>query len=378
LIYLDNAATSFPKPDSVWEAVVACGKHKGGNPGRSGHKLAAEAAREVFAAREAVAGLFNVSDSSRIIFTGNATVALNTALNGFLREGDHVVTSSMEHNSVIRPLYALQQKKRITLTAVPCSSFGELDPDDVCRAVEPNTRLVVLTHASNVCGTILPIEPVKQRIPDIPLLVDAAQTAGILPIDIVSMGIDLLAFSGHKGLLGPMGTGGLYVAPEISLYPFICGGTGSRSESPEQPDFLPDALESGTLNVPGLCGLRAGIEFIRGQEITAVRAYESGLMKILLDGISGRKKIRLQGAGDPERQIAVVSITMDGMDPADVAGRLDREFGIACRAGLHCAPEAHRTLGTFPQGTIRFSPSRFTTEDDMRETVRALHILESG
>ena len=227
---MDNAATTYPKPDAVWEAVIACGKNKCGNPGRSGHRLAVEAAREVFAAREAVAHLFNAGDSSRIIFTCNATAALNSALYGHLRSGDHVITSSMEHNSVMRPLHSLQQKGVITFTAVPCSLQGELDPDDVRRAVKRSTRLVVLTHASNVCGTILPAKEVKQLLPEIPLLVDAAQTAGVLPIDVKDLGADMLAFSGHKGLFGPMGTGGLYVGPSISLTPFIQGGTGSRSE----------------------------------------------------------------------------------------------------------------------------------------------------
>jgi cysteine desulfurase / selenocysteine lyase len=244
LIYLDNAATTWPKPDSIWDSVVACGKHKCGNPGRSGHHLAVAADREVFAAREAVAALFNAGDSSQVIFTWNDTGALNTALQGFLRSGDHVITSSMEHNSVMRPLHTLQEKGLITYTVVPCSPRGELDPDDVKKAVIRNTRLVALTHTSNVCGTILPVKEVKNRLPDIPLLVDAAQTAGILPIDVRDSCIDMLAFPGHKGLYGPMGTGGLYIGQHIRLVPFIQGGTGIRSEELSQPDFLPDALES--------------------------------------------------------------------------------------------------------------------------------------
>jgi selenocysteine lyase/cysteine desulfurase len=254
MIYLDNAATTFPKPDKVWEAVVDCGKKNCGNPGRSGHEMSVKAAREVFKTREAAARIFHIVDSSRIVFTSNATAALNAAIHGFLKNGDHVIVSSMEHNSVMRPLEALRGKGLISFSTVQCSSAGELDPDDIRKTVRSNTRLIVLTHASNVCGTIMPVEDVKRLVPEIPLLVDAAQTAGVVPIDIQSTGIDLLAFSGHKGLYGPMGTGGLYVGAGISLEPIIQGGTGSRSEELIQPEFLPDALESGTLNVPGLSG----------------------------------------------------------------------------------------------------------------------------
>lgn len=375
MIYMDNAATSFPKPDAVWEAVVDCGKNRGGNPGRSGHRLAVAAAREIFATREALGELFNAGDSSRIVFSWNATGALNTALQGYLDRGGHVITSSMEHNSVMRPLHALQQKGAITFTAVPCSSRGELDPDDVKRAVRADTRLIVLTHASNVCGTILPLEKVKQLLPDIPLLVDAAQTAGVIPIDVRGSGIDMLAFSGHKGLLGPMGTGGLYVGPDVNLASFIQGGTGSRSENLEQPSFLPDALESGTLNLPGLCGLRVGAEFIRKAGIEKIRRHECAITKLLIEGLSEIGKIHIHGVKDPQKQTAVVSLTINGADPGEIARALDTDFGIASRASLHCAPLAHRTLGTFPTGTVRLSMSYFTTGEDVMETIRALQAI---
>jgi len=375
LIYLDNAATTWPKPDTVWEAVVACGKQKCGNPGRSGHRLAVEAAREVFAAREAVAELFNTGDSSRIVFTWNATGALNTALQGFLRSGGHVITSSMEHNSVMRPLHTLRERGLIKYTVIPCSPRGELDPDEVRKAATKSTRLIVLTHASNVCGTLLPVKEVKKLLPDIPLLVDSAQTAGVLPVDVQDAGIDMLAFSGHKGLYGPMGTGGLCVGKEIRLEPFIQGGTGSRSEELSQPDYLPDALESGTLNVPGLSGLHAGVEFIRKEGLQTIRDHEISLTRLLLDGLSGNGKIRIHGIQDPEKQTAVVSITIDGKDPGEVARLLDRDFGIATRASLHCAPLAHRTLGTFPRGTVRFSMSYLNTKGDVQEAVRALEAI---
>ena len=375
MIYLDNAATTWPKPDSVWDSVVACGKHKCGNPGRSGHRLAVAADREVSAAREAVAALFNAGDSSRVIFTWNATGALNTALQGFLRSGDHVITSSMEHNSVMRPLHTLQEKGVITYTVIPCSPRGELDPDDVKKAVIGNTRLVALTHASNVCGTVLPVKEVKKRLPEIPLLVDAAQTAGMLPIDVHDSGIDMLAFPGHKGLYGPMGTGGLYIGQHIRLDPFIQGGTGIRSEELSHPDFLPDSLESGTKNVPGLCGLRAGVEFIRKEGLEAIRDHEKTLTKLLLDGLSGIDKIRIHGIRDPERQTAIVSITVNDTVPGEVGRLLDSDFGIATRASLHCAALAHRTLGTFPAGTVRLSMGCFNTREDVMEAVRALETI---
>lgn len=375
MIYLDNAATTFPKPDSVWEAVVDCGRNSCGNPGRSGHPLAAAAAREIFAAREALAEFFNAGDSSRIVFTCNATAALNTALYGYLTDGGHVITSSMEHNSVMRPLHTLQQQGRITLTVVPCSPRGELDPDDVKRAVQADTRLVVLTHASNVCGTILPVADVKQRLPEVPLLVDAAQTAGALPIDIVQSGIDMLAFAGHKGLLGPMGTGGLYVAPSLRLAPVMQGGTGSRSEDLAHPGFMPDALEAGTPNVPGVCGLHAGVRFLQETGVATVRAHEMSLTRLLIDGLAGHDRIRIHGPADPARQTAVVSVTINGRDPGAIARSLDRDFGIACRASLHCAPLAHQTLGTCPEGTVRLSMSYFNTLDDMQQAVRALHAI---
>jgi len=372
MIYLDNAATTFPKPDSVWEAVLRCGKSAGGNPGRSGHDLAVKAAREVFEAREAVARIFQIRDSSRIVFTLNATAALNTALHGFLRRGDHVIVSSMEHNSVMRPLWTLRGKGWISVSVTPCSPEGELDPEDVRKEIRSATRLIVLTHASNVCGTILPVEAVKRLAPDIPLLVDAAQTAGAVPIDIRSTGIDLLAFSGHKGLYGPMGTGGLYVREGIDLEPMIQGGTGSRSEEWMQPTFLPDALESGTPNVPGLSGLRAGIEFVEAEGLPAIRNHEQTLTRLLMDGVSECRTIRIHGTRTPERQTAVVSMTMDGKDPGEIARRLDRDFGIAVRASLHCAPLAHKTIGTFPQGTVRMSMSRFSTREEVEAAARAL------
>jgi len=375
VIYLDNAATTFPKPDAVWQAVAECGRTRCGNPGRSGHALAAAAAREVFAAREALAELFHVGDSSRIVFSNNATMALNTAIHGLVSDGGHVVTSSMEHNSVMRPLHSLQAKGRITLTAVPCSPRGELDPDDVRRAVRVDTRLIVLTHASNVCGTILPVREVKERLPDVPLLLDAAQTAGALPIDVARLGVDMLAFAGHKGLLGPMGTGGLYVAPSLRPAPLLHGGTGSRSEDLAHPDFMPDALEAGTPNVPGISGLHAAVRFLRETGIATIRAHETALTRMLIEGLAGHDKIRIHGLADADRQTAVVSVTMAGRDPGDIARILDREFGIACRASLHCAPLAHRTLGTFPHGTVRLSMSYFNTEEDVRAAVRALQAI---
>jgi len=375
LIYLDNAATTWPKPDTVWEAVVACGKQKCGNPGRSGHRLAVEAAREVFAAREAVAELFNTGDSSRIVFTWNATGALNTALQGFLRSGGHVITSSMEHNSVMRPLRAMELRG-VEVSVVACSADGTLDPDDVGKAIRRQTALVVLTHASNVSGTVMPVSQVGAITSErgIPLCVDASQTAGCLPIDVGRDGIDLLAFTGHKSLYGPQGTGGLYVREglEARISPLAMGGTGSASEREEQPLFMPDKYESGTPNTPGIAGLLAGIDFVASQGVERIREHEMTLARRLMEGLAAIEGIRVIGPRDPYHRIAVVSFTLEGVEPSEVAFRLDDEFGIMIRSGLHCAPSAHRALGTFPQGTVRASIGFFNTARDIDETIDAV------
>ena len=382
MIYLDNAATSWPKPPGVAAAMVRFLEEVGANPGRSGHRRSIEAGRLVYRTRAALAALFGLADPLRIVFTPNVTYALNLVLRGLLRPGDHVVTSGMEHNAVMRPLRALEQEG-IALSVAPCSPQGFLDPEDVRRALRPETRLIVLNHASNVCGTILPVAEVGRiaRESGLLFLVDAAQTAGVLPIAMEPMGIDLLAFTGHKGLLGPTGTGGLAIGPRVPLErfePLVRGGTGSRSEHEVQPDFLPDRFESGTLNAVGLAGLLAGLEYIEERGLAAIRAHEVALTERLLAGLRDIPGVALYGPGKATQQVAVVSFNVAGRTPADVAEALDERYGIACRPGLHCAPATHRTLGTFPVGTVRFAPGPFSTAAEIAAAVRAVEELEVG
>jgi cysteine desulfurase family protein len=330
----------------------------------------------VYGAREAVAQLFNVSDPLRVVFSPNVTEVLNLVLCGLLRPGDHVITSGMEHNSVMRPLRALQQQG-VELTVVACTSTGVLDPADVESSIRPNTKLVVLNHASNVVGTLLPVAEVGQlvRQRDLLLLVDGAQTAGAYPIDMEEEGIDLMAFTGHKSLYGPMGTGGLVVGERVdptSIQPLKRGGTGSRSEHEQQPAFMPDVFESGTPNAVGLAGLQAGVSWVLERDVESVRAHEQTLTQRMLEGLQAIPKVTVYGGLDPARQTATVSFNIDGLEPSEVGLRLDEEYGIMCRVGLHCAPAAHRTLGTFPDGTVRFGLGVLNTEEEVDTALRAV------
>jgi cysteine desulfurase/selenocysteine lyase len=380
VIYLDSAATSWPKPPEVAEAMAHFLNHVGANPGRSGHRLSAEAGRIVNEARELVAELFRVPDPLRVTFAANATEALNLALQGYLRPGDHVITSSMEHNAVMRPLRALAAGAyggAVELTVVPCSSEGFLTPADLETVIQPNTVMIVLNHGSNVCGSILPVRQVGAiaRRRGILLLVDAAQTAGAYPIDMHADNIDLLAFTGHKSLVGPMGTGGLIIGERVrltQLKPLKYGGTGSNSEWEEQPAFLPDKYESGTVNAVGLAGLAAGIRSVMGQGVDAVRQHEIGLTQRLINGLQEIPRVTVYGGRNATRQTATVSFTIAGLDPSEVGLRLDHEYDIMCRVGLHCAPAAHRTLGTFPTGTVRFGLSALSTTDQIDAALRAV------
>jgi len=379
MIYFDNAATSWPKPPGVAEAMTHYLTDIGASPGRSGHRLAIEAARVVYAAREAVADLFDAPDPLRVVFGSNVTEALNLALNGLLQPGDHVITGSLEHNSVMRPLRALE-REGVRVTAVPCSATGELDPQDLEAAIGPDTRLIVLNHASNVVGTLLPVAEVGRiaRQHDLLLLVDAAQTAGAYPIDMEAGAIDLLAFTGHKSLYGPMGTGGLIIGDRVDarrLEPLKRGGTGSRSEREEQPEFLPDLCESGTPNAVGLAGLAASMRWLLAQGVATIRSHEVALTRQLLAGLTTIPGVTVYGTGDAERQTATVSFNIAGLEPSEVGLRLDDEFGIMCRVGLHCAPAAHRTLGTFPGGTVRFGLGAFNTADEVAAALAAVATL---
>jgi cysteine desulfurase/selenocysteine lyase len=379
LIYLDNAATSWPKPTEVKEAMVAFLDRVGANPGRSGHRLSVEAGRIVYEAREALADLFHAPDPLRIAFGLNATDALNLALHGLLQPGDHVVTSSMEHNSVMRPLRALE-RQGVEVTVVPCSPEGLLDPRDVERALRPHTRMVVLTHASNVVGTLLPIREVGEiaRRHGVLFAVDAAQTAGAVPIDMEADAVDILCFTGHKALLGPMGTGGLVLGERVDpsdLRPLRQGGTGSRSEFEEHPDFLPDLCEAGTPNAVGLAGLLAGVRWVQERGVEAIRAHEQALTTRLLEGLGEVPGVTVYGPRDAARQTGTVSFNVEGLEPSEVGLVLDEEYGVLCRVGLHCAPAAHRTLGTFPRGTVRFAVGCFTTLEEVDAAVEAVRAI---
>ena len=373
IIYFDNAATSWPKPPGVRAALDEYFGGAAGNPGRSGHRMSVAAARVVEAARDALADLFDAAEANRIVFTQNATHALNLALCGLLHAGDHVVTTSLEHNSVMRPLRHLE-RSGVEVTVVTCTREGLLDVDDVRRALRANTRLVVTTHGSNVVGTLMPIGDLAElaRAKGVLYLVDASQTAGAIPIDVQALGLDLLAFTGHKGLLGPTGTGGLYIRQGVAVEPLMRGGTGSDSAREIQPEFLPDAYESGTLNVAGIAGLAAGVRFLSEVGIEAVKTHEQGLVAQFIAGGSAIQGITVYGPRDAALHCGVVSFNVAGVMPSEVALILDESFDLMARSGLHCAPAAHRTLETFPTGTVRFSFGWFNTPAEVERALGAL------
>lgn len=365
-MYLDNAATSFPKPESVYAAVMHAMREVGASPGRGGYRRSLEAGRILFQARETVAGFFSILDSSRIIFTQSATGALNLALHGALTAGDHVITTSMEHNSLLRPLYTLR-KMGVELSIVQAAPDGVVAVEDVCREVRANTKMIAVSHVSNVCGAIQPVRELGElcREAGALFLVDAAQSAGYVPIDVERLAIDLLAVPGHKGLLGPGGTGLLYVAPHVQLKPVLQGGTGGHSTAEEQPQVMPDGFEAGTHNLPGIAGLQAGIEFVSERGLTAVYMHEKALLNQAEQALRNIPGVTVYGPVDPKGRCSVLSFTASGVDSALLAAELDREFDIAVRAGLHCAPLAHRTLGTLPGGTVRLSPGLFSTSEEI-------------
>jgi len=382
MIYFDNAATSYPKPKEVLEAIIDFTENIGASPGRSGHRLSIEAGRILYQCRENLAELFNVSDPLRIIFTLNITEAINLVLRGLLHRGDHVLTSSMEHNAVMRPLRELE-KNGVQVQVISCSADGTLDPEDINKAIKENTALIVLNHASNVTGTLLPIRSVGEiaRKSNILFLVDAAQTAGACPIDIVKNNIDLLAFTGHKGLFGPTGTGGLVIGERVNIQriiPLKTGGTGSRSESEIHPDFLPDRYESGTPNIAGIAGLNAGIRYILKRGIKQIYQQELSLTDKLISGLKEIPGIIVYGKNSIENRVAVVSFNIQHQSPSDIGLKLDEDHDLMCRVGLHCSPASHKTIGTFPTGTVRFSMSIFNTNEDIKKAVRVVSKIAKG
>jgi cysteine desulfurase family protein len=340
--------------------------------------------RIIFGAREKIASFFNIPLSSNVIFTFNVTMGINLSLKGFLKAGDHVLTSSMEHNAVMRPLKRLENPPLppftkgggggISKTVVQCSKEGFLNPKDLEKEIKPHTKLIVITHASNVVGTIMPIQDVGEiaRKKGIVFLLDAAQSAGLLPIDVQRDNIDILACTGHKSLFGPQGTGFLYIKDGLDVKPLIEGGTGSNSESDEMPDFLPDKFQGGTLNTPGIAGLSAGIEFIQKEGLQKIRNKELHFTAEIMSELKKVKGIKIYGSSNPLERVSVISFNIEGKDPAEVGNILNEKYDIMSRVGLHCAPNAHRTIGTFPIGTVRVSVGYFNTEKDIEGLIKAV------
>lgn len=378
MVYFDNAATTFPKPNEVYDAIMRAMTEYGANPGRSGHKLALKMGREIFETRELLAKLFNIDNPMNIIFTSNCTESLNLAIKGILKKGDHVITSSMEHNSVLRPLFELK-KEGVQVTVVNGNSMGKIAVEDIASNIRNNTKLIVTTHVSNLTGTIMPIEKIGEiaKRNGIHFLVDAAQSAGVYDIDVKRMNIDMLAFPGHKGLLGPQGTGGLYIKEGLSLKEMKQGGTGSLSHLLEQPDMLPDKYESGTLNGPGIVGLKAGIEYILNNGIDKIREHEESLTKHFIEEVSKIDKVKIYGPLNEKEQGAVVSINIGDEDSSEISYILDEQYDIEVRPGLHCAPLAHKTIGTFEQGVVRFSFGIFNTHDEIDYAVKSIREISN-
>ena len=381
--YLDNASTSFPKPSCVPAAVARYMTEAGTNVGRGDYSSAYDVEDMVFETRELLCGTLGGEDPAQVVFTRNVTEALNLVLKGSLRAGDHVIVSSMEHNAVMRPLTQLKAAG-VSFTRVACAADGSLSPADVEAAIRPKTKLVVTTHASNVCGTVLPVADVaevcKKR--GVRYVVDCAQTAGVVEVDASGWGADAVCFTGHKGLLGPQGIGGVVFCGDFAskVSALVAGGTGSSSDLEEMPSFMPDALEAGTPNLPGIAGLNAGLKWLMERGIDSVRAHELGLCGRFLAGLEPLEaagRVRIVGKRGIEGRTGVVSIQAPGRELAEVAHALDAEFGIQTRVGLHCAPSAHKTLGTFPTGTIRFSFGWANTEADIDRALGALEELLS-
>ena len=374
MIYLDNAATSWPKPEIVYKTMDAFLRTKGGNPGRGSNSMALAARETVEETRRLVARLINVSETNRVIFTLNCTDALNLGLKGFLKPGDHVVTDCIGHNSLVRPLRKLE-RQGVKVTGLPPSpDRGVVSPSDIEAAITRDTRLIVVTHASNVNGIIQPIEEygAVARKHKIVFMVDAAQTAGKYPIDAAASNIDLLAFSGHKGLFGPPGTGVLFISEHVNLDTTREGGTGSFSEQEEQPEILPDKFESGTLNSAGIAGLGAGLKFIFDETLDKIIAHEKFLTDKLIAGLRDIPGITLYLPKDLSLMVPVVSFNVKGYQPGEAGTILDQAFDIKVRAGLQCAPAAHKTFGTFPSGTVRISPGYLNLAEEIELTVKAV------
>ena len=374
IIYLDNAATTFPKPEGALERMVEIFKEKGVSPGRGGYDLAFEAEDIVLDVRKRLARLFNTPKSERVVFTSNATDSINIALQGILKKGDHVVSTRLEHNSVLRPLYHLREKSLISYSLVDFDSFGFVDPDDISRAVKENTKLVIINHVSNVLGTVQPVKKIGEICSKkgVPLVIDAAQSAGIIPIDMEEMKISAVAFTGHKSLLGPTGMGGLAVNPNLEIDPVRFGGTGVDSESPIHNQSYPHRLEAGTVNLIGIIGLSEGLRYIENFGMESIHKKEMELFCRLRDGLSNLETVECYCAENTENHAALLTINIKGMDPGDAGSILDADYNIAVRTGLHCAPHVHENIGTFPRGAVRFSFGPFNTDEHVDSAIEAM------
>lgn len=372
--YFDNAASSWPKPPAVMEAMNKVLVEYSANPGRGSHKMAVRASRTLFEARKNLAKLFNINNPNHISYTLNATHALNQAIKGFLKAGDHVICSSIEHNSVRRPLEYLKKTINVEVSYLATDAKGNINLMDIPALIQPNTRLFVCSHSSNLLGTIMPIDKISEILKkhNIKFLVDAAQTAGIIPIDINTMGIDMLAFPGHKGLLGPQGTGGLYSHPSIDLEVFMHGGTGSQSEEIEQPAVRPDRYESGTQNTVGIAGLNEGVKFVLNENVERIHTREWELTQLLMKGLSEINGIKILGPEFGEDKTGITAFNLNHVDSSEVAFILDQSYNIAVRSGYHCTPLAHQSVGTMETGAIRASVSYFTTEQEVDYLIQSV------
>jgi len=374
-VYLDNGATSYPKAPGVAESMSDYILNVGTNVGRGAYDLSYKAENIVYETRELICQLFNFNKPENVIFTKNITESMNVLIKGLLKEGDHVIVSSMEHNAVMRPLNSLKDK--VEFTKAKCNILGELEIENVISSIKPNTKAIIMSHASNVCGTILDLEKVGQicKENNIFFIIDSAQTAGFLDIDFQKLNADAIGFTGHKSLLGPQGIGGFIVNDKMvnEMNTIIEGGTGSLSDSEIQPDYMPDKFESGTLNIPGIYGLHTSLKYLLDYGLNNIRENEIHLLDKFLEGISKIYNIKPIGKKTSNGRTAVVSIDFIHNDNGLVAHELGKEYNIMTRSGLHCAPSAHKTLGTFPQGTVRFSLSHFTTLKEIEYSIDSIN-----
>ncbi len=380
-IYLDNAATTYPKPEKVYSSILNYMKNVGASPGRGGYENALTGDRMVYKCRQSLINLFNFNKIENVVFTSNITASLNILIKSIVKDGWHVITSSMDHNSVIRPLVSLEKSNKIELDILNCSEEGLINIEDFKNTIKDNTKLVVLSHASNIIGTIQPLEDIGKICKEkgIYFIIDSAQTAGVLPLDFKKLNCNALAFTGHKALLGPQGIGGFIIDDELNNIAtnFIEGGTGSLSESTLQPDFLPDKFESGTMNTPGIAGLLAGIKYINEESLNTIKEREECLSKEFINGLLNINSIKVYGPLDASLRTATISINSSKIDNSELGFLLDSEFGIMVRTGLHCAPLAHKTIGSFPQGTLRFSFGAFNDIKDINYALYALNNILS-